>query len=162
MLVLPRMPGKSTAPYRFGDLLALARQSWITQMAGALAALGYPDYRRSDALVLRRLRRRPHSISQLGEVLGVSRQAARKVADGLERRGLATTARDEHDSRQINVQLTQRGDAYAEAVVAVVEQLNEQLGRSVNHADLAAADRVLRATLADERTRAMAKHLSRP
>ena len=162
MLVLPRMPGKSTAPYRFGDLVALARQSWITQMAAGLAALGYPDYRRSDALVLRRLARRPHSIGQLGEVLGVSRQAARKVADSLERRGLATTARDEHDLRQINVHLTQRGDAYAEAVIAVIDQLNDHLRGRINTADLVAADRVLRATLADEHTRAMAEYLPRP
>jgi DNA-binding MarR family transcriptional regulator len=156
------MPGKSTAPYRFGDLLALARQSWITQMSGSLAALGYPDYRRSDTLVLRRLRRRPHSISQLGAVLGVSRQAGRKVVDGLERRGLATTERDEHDSRQMNVYLTPRGDAYAEAVIAVVDQLNEQLRQRVNRPDLATADRVLRAILADKHTRAMAEHLPRP
>jgi DNA-binding MarR family transcriptional regulator len=156
------MSGKSTAPYRFGDLLALARQSWITQIAGSLAALGYPDYRRSDALVLRRLKRRPHSISQLGAALGVSRQAARKVADGLERRGLATTERDEHDSRQMNVHLTHQGDAYAEAVIAVVDQLNEHLRHRINRTDLAAADRVLRATLADDHTRAMAEHLPRP
>jgi hypothetical protein len=34
---------KSTVDYRVGDLLALARQSWITQMASGLAAKGYGE-----------------------------------------------------------------------------------------------------------------------
>src|SRR5579872_5300592 len=110
------MPRKSTSPYRFGDLLALARQSWLTQMANGLAARGYGDYRRSDAAAVRILQRGPMSIGRLGTALGVTRQAARKVADGLERRGFATFARDEIDARQVNVELTSDGDAYADAV----------------------------------------------
>ncbi len=83
-------PGKSTGAYRFGDLLALARQSWITQMADGLTARGYADYRRSDAASVRQLQRGPMSIGRLGAALGVTRQAARKVADGLVLRGFAS------------------------------------------------------------------------
>jgi Mn-dependent DtxR family transcriptional regulator len=104
---------KSTVDYRFGDLLGLARQSWITQMASGLAAKGYGEYRRSDAAAVRQLQRGPMSIGRLGTALGVTRQAARKVADGLERRGFATVARDEVDARQVKVVLTSEGDAYA-------------------------------------------------
>ena len=79
---------KSTGDYRFGDLLALARQSWITQMADGLTARGYPDYRRSDAASVRQLQRgamhRPTRRS-----LGRVPPAARKVADGLVLRGFA-------------------------------------------------------------------------
>lgn len=156
------MPRKSTSPYRFGDLLALARQSWITQMADGLAARGYGDYRRSDAAAVRMLQRGPMSIGRLGVALGVTRQAARKVADGLERRGYATLARDEMDARQVNVELTSEGEAYADAVRSVIEKLNRAVARKVRPADLAVADAVLRAVLADVHTRRQAEFLGPP
>jgi DNA-binding MarR family transcriptional regulator len=156
------VPRKSTSEYRFGDLLALARQSWITQMAGDLAAKGYGDYRRSDAAAVRLLQRGPMSIGRLGAALGVTRQAARKVADGLERRGFATLARDEVDTRQVNVELTSEGEAYARAVRAVIKKLNRSMTRKVDTADLAVVDAVLRAVLADDHTRRLAEFLAQP
>src|SRR5579875_3434254 len=121
------MSPASTAPYRFGDLLALARQSWIRQMSGGLAAAGYADYRRSDAPAVRLLQRGPLPVGRLGEALGVTRQAARKVAAGLEERGFATVARDEVDARQLNVALTAEGKAYARALRAVINRLNRDV-----------------------------------
>lgn len=156
------MARKSTGDYRFGDLLALARQSWITQMADGLAARGYADYRRSDAASVRQLQRGPMSIGRLGAALGVTRQAARKVVDGLVLRGFATTARDGTDTRQVNVTLTYAGQDYAEAVTKVIEQLNRELIRRVDPADLTGADAVLRAVLADERAQHVAEFLGRP
>jgi len=153
---------KSTSAYRFGDLLALARQSWIAQMTSGLGALGYGEYRRSDAAAVRQLRRGPMSIGRLGAVLGVTRQAARKVADGLERRGYATLARDGDDARQVNVVLTAEGEAYARAVTRVIERLNRDLSRRVGPADLAGADAVLRAVLVDQHTQRLARHLDGP
>lgn len=129
-------------------------------MASGLAELGYPDYRRSDAAVMRLLRRGPLSIGRLGEALGVTRQAARKVADGLERRGLAVTARDEQDSRQVNIVLTPAGEAYVRAVVAVIDRLNEELRQRVDPDQLMAADAVLRAVLDDDRSRQRAARLA--
>jgi DNA-binding MarR family transcriptional regulator len=156
------VPRKSTSQYRFGDLLALARQSWITQMAGGLAAKGYGNYRRSDAAAVRLLQRGPMSIGRLGAALGVTRQAARKVADGLERRGFASLARDEFDARQVMIKLTSDGEAYAGAVRAVIEKLNRSVTRKVEPADLATADAVLRAVLADDHTRRLAEFLGPP
>lgn len=156
------MPRKSTSPYRFGDLLALARQSWITQMAEGLAAKGYGEYRRSDAAVVRHLRRGPMSIGRLGAALGVTRQAARKVAAGLERRGYVTLVKDEIDTRQRNVVLTPDGAAYADAVRAVIDDLNDAVMKKVRPADLSAADAVLRAVLADGHTRSLAAFLEPP
>lgn len=131
-------------------------------MADGLHAMGYPGYRRSDALVLRLLRRGPMSISRLDDALGVTRQAARKVADGLHRRGFATTARDAADARQVNLSLTPEGEAYAQAVATVIEHLNDGLSRRVRPADLTAADTVLRAVLTHDHTRTIAAHLAPP
>ena len=156
------MAAQSTAVYRFGDLLALARQSWIAQMARDVAAQGYPDYRRTDAAVLRLLRRGPVSIGRLGDALGVTRQAARKVAAGLEQRGLADAVRDELDARQLNIVLTEAGMAYADAVIAAINRLNRRLARRVSAEQLAAADAVLRAALADQHTRTVAAFVPPP
>ena len=51
------MTAESTAPYRFGDLLGLTRQSWVGQMTSRLERRGYADYRRSDAAAMRMLGR---------------------------------------------------------------------------------------------------------
>lgn len=156
------MPSVSTPPYRFGDLLALARQSWLRQMTAGLDAAGYPDYRRSDAAAVRRLRAGPLSVGSLGDALGVSRQAARKVAAGLEQRGFATVERDAADARQLNVALTEAGRAYGRAITTVIDRLNRRLAGRVTPGQLAAADAVLRASLDDEHARSLAAFLPPP
>ncbi len=138
---------KSSPPYLFGDLLALARRSWVGQMALRLERRGYTDYRRSDAAALRLLSREPVTIGMLGAALGITRQAARKLADALERRGYARTAPDVRDARRVNVLLTEAGREYARAIIEVVEELNRELAARVGADDLRAADVVLRAAL---------------
>jgi DNA-binding MarR family transcriptional regulator len=153
----------STPPYLFGDLLALAGLSWVRQMAERLSRLGYPDNRRSDAAALRLLRRGPVPVGRLGAVLGVTRQAARKVADGLVQRDYARTERDAHDARVLNVVLTAAGIAYAQAVTEVIHALNHEFRQRVDPAQLAAADAVLRAVLAgDSALRETAAAISPP
>jgi DNA-binding MarR family transcriptional regulator len=136
-----------TSPYLFGDLLALARLSWVRQMASRLAQLGYPDHRRSDAAALLLLRRGPVPVGRLGAELGVTRQAARKMAEGLEHRDYARTERDAHDSRVLNVVLTAAGAAYAQAITEVIHALNREFCHWVDPFHLAAADSVLRAVI---------------
>ena len=152
----------SRAVYAFGDLLALARQSWLGQMASRLAELGHSDYRRSDAAAIRLLRRRPVPVGQLGTALGVTRQAARKVADGLRQRGYATIERDPDDARQLKVTLTAVGHEYASAVIAVIEQLNREVMSRTDAAELSAADAVLRAAIFDDSARQRAAWLAPP
>jgi DNA-binding MarR family transcriptional regulator len=156
------MAAESNPIYRFGDLLALTRQSWVGQMSGRLERLGFVDYRRTDAGALRSLWGGPLPVGRLGEVLGVTRQAARKVADGLEQRGYVTTERDSRDTRQLNVSLTQLGRDYTRAIATVIAELNLEVAARVSPAQLAAADAVLRAALFDESTRQRANRIPRP
>lgn len=139
--------------FRFGDLLARARQGWLKEMTRRLEARGFVDYRRSDAATLRLLDARPLAIGELGAALGITRQAARKVVDTLELRGFATTSRDAADARQRNVFLTEVGRRYAAAIVEVIEALNTELIAEVDHEDLHAADRVLRTAIRDPELR---------
>ncbi len=131
-------------------------------MARRLAERGYADYRRSDAGTLRMLWRGPLSIGGLGSGLGVTRQAARKVTDGLQQRGYATTERDALDARQLNITLTPAGREYAVAIATVIAELNLEMARRVDPAQLAAADEVLRAAMFDESTRQRVSRLRRP
>ena len=140
----------SSHPYLFGDLLALARLSWVRQMADRLGRLGYADYRRSDAIALRMLSRGPVAVGRLGTELGVTRQAARKVIDGLEQRDYVRTERDAHDSRVLNVILTPVGVGYARAVIQVIHDLNREFCERADPAQLAAADAVLRVMIASD------------
>ncbi len=149
-------------PYRFGDLLALARQSWIRQMASELADRGFIDYRIADAAVMRRLRRAPVSVGQLGADLGVTRQAARKVVRGLQERGYAGTEPDADDARKLNVILTASGHAYASAITEVIARLNRALAAKVTPEQLAAADVVLRISIDDEQVALSAGRIPPP
>ncbi len=156
------MASESTPLYWFGDLLALARQSWIGQMTSRLERLGYADYRRTDSAAVRMLWRGPLPVGHIGAAMGVTRQAARKVVDGLEQRGYVTTERDSRDSRQLNVTLTPAGRDYARAVVTVMAELNWEIAGRVSAAQLAAADTVLRAALFDDSARQRASQVPSP
>jgi DNA-binding MarR family transcriptional regulator len=159
---MQRMPPQSSTTYRFGDLLALAREYWVRQMAERLARAGYEDYRRSDAALVRLLSRGPRPIGQIGAALDVSRQAARKLVAGLERRDYVHTAAAESDARQLNVTLTPRGNAFAQAIVEAIDGLNQELAERVDLAQLIAADAVLRAMLPDQHGRDLADRLVPP
>jgi DNA-binding MarR family transcriptional regulator len=134
----------STTPVLFGDLLALARRSWVTEMARRLEKQGFHDYRRSDAATLRWLRQGPMPLGELASTLGVTRQGGRKAIDGLVARGYALVERDEQDARRLNVRLTTPGYEYATAVVGVVLALNQELDTQLDPYDLVVVKSVLR------------------
>ena len=156
------MSDQSSSVYRFGDLLALAREYWVRDMTEGLAELGFPDYRRSDALLVRVLLRGPRPVGRIGTALNVSRQAARKLVTGLERRGYAQTSTSATDARQLEVSLTPRGEEFAIAIVATIDGLNRRIAERVDPTQLLAADAVLRAALPDEHARRRAERLIPP
>jgi len=143
------MADNTNPPYRFGNLLARARRSWIEQIQERMQEAGFPGYRRTDAAVLGILLQRPLAIGQLGEALDVSRQAARQLADGLVERGYASFGTDQADARRTLVVLTPRGKAYGRAIWMAQDALNQTVRSRVSEADLAAADAVLRAVFPD-------------
>jgi DNA-binding MarR family transcriptional regulator len=152
------MAEQSRTAYHFGDLLALAREHWVRQMAEHVDRAGFDDYRRTDAAVVRLLSR-PRSIGQIGEALGVTRQAARKFVTRLEQRGFVVTARDASDARQVNVELTRQGHQYGRAIRRAIDTLDRRLDQRVERAQLLGADAVLRASLPDQDAREQALRL---
>ncbi len=156
------MPEPATPLYRFGDLLALARRSWVKRMQSELEARGFREYRLSDAGSVRLLFVAPRTVGELGELLRVTRQAARKVATNLEATGYATVAPDPKDARKLNVTLTDAGRAYGRAIAEVIASLNWALALRVAPEQLQAADAVLRAVIDDEALRAWAQTIPGP
>jgi DNA-binding MarR family transcriptional regulator len=134
----------SVEPVLFGDLLALARQSWVTEMARRLENQGFHDYRRSDAATLRWLGQGPMPLGELASRLGVTRQGGRKAIEGLVVRGYALVKRDAQDARRFNVELTVAGSEYAKAVVGVVQALNQEIDAQLDPYDLVVVKSVLR------------------
>jgi DNA-binding MarR family transcriptional regulator len=147
------MATNANPPYRFGNLLALARRSWIEQVGERMQEAGFPGYRRTDARVLALLLQRPLAIGELGAALRISRQAARQLADGLVERGYASFGTDQADARRTLVVLTARGKAYGRAIWVAQDALNDAVRSRVSQADLAAADAVLRAVFPDDKAR---------
>lgn len=131
-------------------------------MAQELEKRGYAGYRIADAASVRLLLRGPVPVGQLGAILGVSRQAARKVARTLELRGYAITRPDPGDARKVNVVLTDAGLAYAGAVVEVINRLNRELARHLGLEELVAADAVLRAVIEEDRLKHIAEEIPPP
>lgn len=153
------MDGASTPPYAFGDLLAYARLSWLRETSARLRMLGFDNYRRGDGAVMRLVARGSVPLGKAGEVLGVTRQAARKIVGRLEADGYVGTARDGRDGRIVNVTATPAGLEYARALTSVTEALNRELANRVQGWQLEATDAVLRTSITDPQVAERAAHL---
>jgi DNA-binding MarR family transcriptional regulator len=112
-------------------------------MAQRLSDQGFPDYRRSDPLVLRSLRSGEVALGSLSTTLGITRQGARKVVSGLVERGFARVIPSTVDSRRRIVELTPKGREYLTEVVATLRTLNDEVVAGVDAGQLAAAHSVL-------------------
>jgi len=130
-------------PESFNDLLALARLRWLTWMRAKLAKRGFADFRRGDGAWVRILGNEPQGPGEIAELIGISPQAATKMADSLERRGYVERKDDEADRRRVVLHLTDLGRQYERAIIEVVDALDESFRASVSPADLEAAFRVL-------------------
>jgi DNA-binding MarR family transcriptional regulator len=130
-------------PLGLGDALALARRGWIRESAARLGERGFRDYRRSDAYVVRELARRSSPMGELGIVLDMTRQGARKVVDALVARGYADVSLDETDARKLVVSLSARGARYARAITEVIDELNAELRGAVSAEDFESSLRLL-------------------
>jgi DNA-binding MarR family transcriptional regulator len=133
----------------FHDLLAIARLRWLARLRAGLAERGFTDFRRGDGAWVRILAEEPCGPAEIADAIGISRQAATKMADSLEQRGYVERHDDEHDRRRVVLHLTEKGRRYHDATVEVVTGLNESFRASVSAADLEAATRVLHAAIGD-------------
>ena len=108
---------------------------------------GHPGLRVSHGYVFQRLLVDEPTVGELAEALGVTQQAASKVATELERLGYIKRRGDAADGRITRLTLTDAGAAAVETGRRVRSELERALADVVGEADLDVAHRVLTALL---------------
>jgi DNA-binding MarR family transcriptional regulator len=108
-----------------GRLLTVALSAVLEDLNDRLARAGWPGVRPLWGFVLLSIRDEPHSIGELGDLLGVSKQAAAKVVASLMDAGLVL--REEHptDRRTALIRLSDNGVRFhkdAETAYRAIEE----------------------------------------
>src|SRR4051812_12644470 len=99
--------GKDGPP--LARLFAIAYKQLIDTLHDRLAQRGWPDLRAGYGFVLLAVRDRPMSVTELADVLGVSKQATSKLVDVMTTDGYLDRRVARDDARQRDVMLTSRG-----------------------------------------------------
>ena len=140
-------------------LLRGARGSYAHTIAAFLAEAGCDDLPRNGPFVLGGMANRSASAVDMIRGLGVTRQAASQLIDTLVVRGYLSREVNPADRRRLNIELTDRGRAAAEAIGAAIGQVDEELAAMITPAELAGLRAGL-AALAEIRERT--RHHGRP
>ena len=90
-------------------LFAVAYRSLVTDLHLELRARGWTDVRPAYGFVLLALQSAPMTSAALGERLGMTKQAASKLVEGMSDAGYLTRTTDAEDGRQRPLVLTDRG-----------------------------------------------------
>lgn len=126
-------PGHPEVP--LARLLAMAYRHLVVALHERLAARGWRDVRPQYGYVLLACRDRPTTSGELASLLGVSKQAASKLADGMVEADLLRRRTSSSDSRAKPLTLTARG----RRLLAAVERIYVELERE--WAEVVGADR---------------------
>lgn len=118
-------------------LLRGARASYAHTIVAFLAEAGCDDLPQNGPFVLGGMA--VHRIPAVDMIrgLGVTRQAASQLIDTLVVRGYLSREVNPADRRRLNIELTDRGRAAAEAIAAAIRQVDEELATMITPAELA-------------------------
>jgi DNA-binding MarR family transcriptional regulator len=137
-----------------GRLLALALTAVVDELHVRLEQAGWPRVRPMWGFVLLALRDQPHNVGEVGELLGITKQAAAKLVSSLVEEGLVERREDPHDRRAVILGLTPDGlrflgDAEA-AYLAIEGEWVKAVGRRSVNGLRSTVTRVLRAKYGDQ------------
>ena len=118
-------------------LLRGARGSYAHTIAAYLAEAGCDDLPQNGPFVLGGMAGHSASAVDMIRGLGVTRQAASQLIDTLVVRGYLSREVNPADRRRLNIELTDRGRAAAEAIGAAIGQVHEELATMITPAELA-------------------------
>ena len=123
---MTRTPASGTPPRSdvpLARLLAIAYRHLVVGLHERLLARGWRDIRPQYGYVLLACRDSPTTSGELATLLGVSKQAASKLVDGMVEASLVRRTASRADSRAKLVALTARG----RRLLAVVEEIYAEL-----------------------------------
>jgi DNA-binding MarR family transcriptional regulator len=131
-----------------GFLLAKASQRFNEVLVERLAASGAGEVRASYGSVLVPLFERDGlRLGELAAAARLSKQAITGLVKRCEADGLVERAPDPADGRAFNVRLTARGRAVGEIAAQVLDEIDDQLARSLGGRDRDALVRALRGVM---------------
>lgn len=126
-------------------LLFLGFRSLIDELHGELASQGHPDVRPMHGFVMQAIGPSGTTAVELGRRLGVSKQAAGKTIDALERLGYVARGVDGQDARRRIVRLTDRGGDCLARSARIFDQLRDRWAAQLGEERLRALVADLRA-----------------
>lgn len=107
------------APIPLARLLAMAYRHLIDKLHARLAADGYTDVRPAFGYVLLAVREKPTTGADIALLLGVTKQAASKLVDAMERGGYVRRQAHGDDARAKEIAITARGRAFLVKVESI-------------------------------------------
>ncbi|RJL24176.1 MarR family winged helix-turn-helix transcriptional regulator [Bailinhaonella thermotolerans] len=116
----------------------------IDELHAELARLGHPGLRPMHGFVFQAIGPRGTTAAELGRRLGVSKQAAGKTVDSLERLGYVERATDPEDARRKIVRLTPRGRESLALSARVFDEIRARWSRELGEDRLRALEADLR------------------
>ncbi len=126
--------GLSDVPHvPIARLCAMAYRSLVDRLHERLAKRGV-RMRPAYAFVLLAARHEAIGIGDIGELLGMTKQAASKLVDALESEGYARRVASEHDGRAWRVEVTSRGQRVLEIVERIYAELEAEWASAIGRA----------------------------
>jgi DNA-binding MarR family transcriptional regulator len=113
------------------------------RLGDAVSRAGIDDMRSSFGFVIRALAERDRTLTELSELLGVTKQAAIKVVDEMEQRGFVERHPDAADRRAKVIRLTDKARRVRRTALRASTRLEAELVQDLGAADVAAMRRVL-------------------
>jgi DNA-binding MarR family transcriptional regulator len=117
-------------------LLRAARGAYGDAIRSCLVAASFDDMPQNGPFVLGGMANHGVAAGDLIRQLGVSKQAASRLVDTLVLRGYLERRPNADDRRRIDIELTERGRAAAQAVRAGVESVDDELARRLSPAEM--------------------------
>ncbi|MCA9514781.1 MAG: MarR family transcriptional regulator [Myxococcales bacterium] len=113
-------------PVPLARLLVSAAQTLIDALHARLAARGVHDVRPQYGYVMLAARAAPTTVTAIAALMGVTKQAASKLAAAMEAAGLLAREADAEDGRRVALALTARGHAVLAEVEAIYAELEAE------------------------------------
>jgi DNA-binding MarR family transcriptional regulator len=142
---VPDSQPSDTNPPDFAILVTAASRGVADRLIEAMGRAGLDEVRSNHGFVIRALGEGSLTLTELAGRLGVSKQAAQKVVDDMEGRGLVERTPSSTDRRAKAIRLTGRGRKVRKTALATSRrfeaELREDLGDEVVDAARAALER---------------------
>src|SRR4051812_48582799 len=114
-------------------ILTIGAARVVTDRLGAaVERAGIDDMRPAFGFVIRALAERDRTLTELAELLAVTKQAAIKVVDEMEARGFVQRRPDPSDRRAKVLSLTERGQKVRRAAIAGSRRMEAELRRDLS------------------------------